>query len=322
MKIKHIVITFLIFLILISATKSLPKKYGLLKFSYKLSDGEYLKLNPIINKSENEDLITDKSFPILNSAIIRSFETTSNNAIDFITYANLISKNRNLSYWSISPYTFYGKQFSNTRISDARYGFLNKNGIDWNKSNGFKNFYHKIFQSKTARTILFNQALNIVFNLCEEYPADFTKQILNELNNLLLFTDSLKTIDTSTDTDRLRNYWEGFIFRRYISDKVPILEIQTAIMDAQTKLKTINLSKQPDALYEININNQITFLYSSEKIIIHSNSNSKEILFTHSTYIKNIRYLKDMNGEYYQLNGNKNSIPFTYLYDKNLLKIE
>jgi hypothetical protein len=132
----------------------------------------------------------------------------------------------------------------------------------------------------------------------------------------------LKTISPATDTDKLNDYWKGFVFRRYKLDNVPISEIQTAIINSQAKIKAIDISKQPDAMYEININNQVAFYYSNEKFIFYSKSSSKEISFTYETSVQDVKYLKDNSGEYYQLTGSKNSIPFNYLYDKNLLKIE
>jgi hypothetical protein len=57
--------------------------------------------------------------------------------MDFVTYANSISANRNLGYWSVIPYTFYGDQYSNTRISDPTYAFWDENGGIWNKIDGF-----------------------------------------------------------------------------------------------------------------------------------------------------------------------------------------
>lgn len=322
MKIKYTLTIFVIGITLLSATIIFSKKEGVQKFNFVLADGESLAMDPIINPTKKEDLIVNKSLPIFNSAIIRSFETDSNNVMDFITYANSISANRNVGYWSVIPHTFYGDQYSNTRISDPTYAFWDDNGGIWNKISGFENYYHKIFKSKTARSIIFNQALDIVCSLCKTYPSDFKKSVLKELDQLLHFANSLKAISPTTDTDKLNDYWKGFIFRRYQLDNIPITEIQTSIVYAQAKIKAIDVSKQPDAMYEININNQVLFYYSSENFILYSKSSLKEILFSYETLVQNVKYLKDNAGEYYQLTGSKNSIPFTYLFDKNLVKIE
>lgn len=300
-------------IILLSATKILSFKNGIHKFEYTVADGESLTLNQIVNPKNKEDLIIEKTFPSMNSAIIRSFETDSNDVSDLVTYINSISEYRNVGYWSIVP---------DTRISDPTYAFYDDEGYIWRKINGFNEYYHRLFKSKTARTILFNQALDIVVSLCKTYPSDFKKSVLKELDQLLIFTNSLKTLSPSTDTDILNDYWKGFIFRRYQLDNIPITEIQTSIINAQTKLKAIDVSKQPDSMYEININKQITFFYSSEKCILYSKSSLKEISFTYETSLENIKYLKDNTGDYYQLTGTNNSGPFTCLYDKNLMKIE
>jgi hypothetical protein len=300
-------------IILLSATNILFFKNGIHKFEYTLADGESLALDSIINPPKKEDLIIEKAFPSLNSAIIRSFETDSNNVNDLVTYINSISEYRNVGYWSIVP---------DTRISFPTYAFYNDDGYIWRKIDGFNDYYHRLFKSKTARTILFNQALDIVASLCKTYPSDFKKSVLKELDQLLIFTHTLKTLSPTTDTDNLKDYWKGFIFRRHHLDNIPITEIQTSIINAQTKLKAIDVSKQPNAMYEININNQITFFYSSEKCILYSKSSLKEIPFTYETSLQKIKYLKDNTGDYYQLTGTNNSATFTYLYDKDLMKIE
>jgi hypothetical protein len=328
MKIKFTFVLITISIILLSATSIFTIKNGLHKYKYTLADGESLELDPIVNpprtpfyasliepgkEPNKDDLINEKSFPSLNSAIIRAFETDSNNIYDLITYTNSISANRNVGYWSIIP---------DARISDPTYAFFDKEGYVWRKIEGFSNYYHRLFKSKAARTILFNQALDIVVSLCKSYPSDFKNSVLKELEQLLIFTNSLQTISASTDTDDLNDYWKGFIFRRYQLDNVPITEIQTSIINAQTKIKAIDVSKRPDAMYEININDQVTFYYSSEKYVLYSKSSAKEIPFTYETTVQKIKFLKDNTGDYYQLTGTNNSASFTYLYDKNLMKIE
>ena len=300
-------------LVFISATIAFNNKSGLHKFDYTLKDGESLSIDQIFNSFKEEDLILEKSFPALNSAIIRSFETDSNNVMDLVTYINSISSNRNVGYWSIIP---------ETRISDPLYAFYDDNGFIWRKSDGFGKFYHSLFRSKTARSILFNQALDILVSLCKTYPTDFKKSVLNELDHLLTFSNSLKSLNSSTDTDNLNDYWKGFIFRRHHLDNIPISEIQAFIINAQLRLNAIDVSKQPDAMYEININNQLAIFYSSEKFILYSKSSEKEINFTYDNSVQSIKYFKDNTGDYYQLTGVKNSVPFKYLFDKNLLKIE
>ena len=335
MKIKYILTLFAVGLALLSATIIMTKKRGVQKFEFALGDGESLAIDSVINSTKKENLIIAKTLPALNSAIIRSFETDSNNVMDFVTYANYISLNRNLGYWSVLPNIGYNREdwsyqpissdlkqiqqggFIQNRISDYIYAF----DLDWKKSNGFSDYYHNIFQNKTARTLLFEQALEILCSLCTSYPSDFKKSILTELNQLLNFTKSLTT-NKNVDPDKINDYYQGFIYRRYKTDKVPITEIQNTIIKAQSKIKAIDVSKQHDAMFEININNQVTFFYSSKKFIIYSKSSAKEISFSYETSVQNVKYLKDNVGEYYQLTGSKNAIPFTYLYDKNLVKIE
>jgi hypothetical protein len=88
------------------------------------------------------------------------------------------------------------------------------------------------------------------------------------------------------------------------------------------KIKSIDTSKQPNNMYEFNINNQLTLFISSENYSLHSKKNFKKIIFNHNVSIEKIKYLKDDTGEYYQLTGLENGENINYLYNKNLDKID
>lgn len=347
MQLKFSLLLLTISFCLLSTTIIFLKKEGVHKSNITLNDGETLEIEPLINPTQKDDLIKENLITVNNSAIIRSFETDSNNVMDIMTYANSIASYRNLGYWSVIPNITYATSLSEIsskpqaklnesnyygliasdnvvrdRISSSVYAFYTPNDTyDWKKIDGFDNYYHRLFKNKTARTLLTEQGIEIVCNLCKEFPSDFKALMLKELAQLLQFTNYLNT-SKKIDTDNLNDYWKGFIFRRNKFDNVPLNEIQATLIKAQTKIKALDVSKQPDAMYEININSQVTLYYSCEKFTFSSNNSSKEISFTYETTVQNVKYLKDITGEYYQLSGFKNSKPFTYLYDKNLTKIE
>jgi hypothetical protein len=309
------------------------------KLNYTLRDGEELSFESVLIKNANqEDLINQKSFlSSSKSAIIRSFSTDSNNANDFVTYINSIALNRNLGYWSVVPSVKYddvqpfngllafgNNQFSNVRVSSPIYAFKDQTGsLDWKKIDGFQNYYRSIFQNKTARNILVNNSIDVLCSLCLSYPSDFQKSLISELDRLYIFTTSLPKLSASTNTDKLNNYWEGFIFRRHKLDSVPIDEIQAAINNARTKIKGLDMSNRPSAMYEIILNNHLSIYYSSEKLTISSTNRTNEISYNHkNTSIKSVKYFSDGTGDYYQFSGSKNSLPFVWLFDKNLEKID
>jgi hypothetical protein len=297
----------------IAANKLLNTDEGLRKFTHTLKDGESIEIKSYFIDTD-EDLIVEKSLPNLNTAILRSFETETNSVKDITTYITHISKSRSIGYWLITP------EFT---VSDPTYAFYTNNkGYDWNKINGLSNYYHSLFKNKTTRTFLFNQALDYTSIQCLKYPSDFKKNILKELDILLNFTNSLNNINSKINTDNIKDYWKGFIYRRYAIDKVPISEIQSAIIKSQMKIKSIDTSKQPNNMYEFNINNQLTLFISSENYSLHSKKNFKKIIFNHNVSIEKIKYLKDDTGEYYQLTGLENGENINYLYNKNLDKID
>ncbi len=283
---------------------------------FTLKDGEYINLSSHTVWYSHEDLIKMQDFPNLKTAIMRSFETEANKIEDFVLYTNSIAKNRNLSYFSLEPWAVYGDKIENTRISDFVYAVG-----PGEKDDGFNRFYHQIFQNKTARTILFNQFTEILVTLCQTYPKDFKILILNELSQLSKFTNSLKNLPSTTNTDNLRNYWEGFIFRRNVIDHIPIAEIQASLTTIINKISAVNIENQPDSYYQVNINNTITIYYSKTSTVLFSKKTNKEIVFK-SFQINGIKYLVDDNGEYYKLFGYNNGNLKTLLYDRNFKLIE
>lgn len=307
-------------LILIFASFISTQKNGLIQMDFTLKDGEYMNLSSYTVWYSNEDLIKNQDFPNLKTAIMRSFETEANKIEDFVLYANSIAKNRNLSYFSLEPWAVYGDNIENTRISDFIYAVGPGEKAD-EKADGFNRFYHQIFQNKTARTILFNQLTEILVTLCQRYPKDFKILILNELSQLSKFTNSLKNLPSTTNTDNLRNYWEGFIFRRNVIDHIPIAEIQVSLTTAINKISAINIENQPDSYYQVNINNTISIYYSRTSTVLFSKKTNKEIVFK-SFHINGIKYLIDDNGEYYKLFGFSNGKTKTLLYDSNFTLIE
>lgn len=281
---------------------------GLIKFEYNINDGEVLDIgNSLFVSDKNDDLFyqDDKkiknTLPEINSALLRSFET------EYITIKDVCKQidNQEIGYWDITP--------EKINLIDSllfeKYFTLNPEKNEFRKSppSIFEEFVHKLFQNKTARTYLFNHTLNYVSQLCKKYPSDFKLNILNELDELLLFTNSLQTNVNKINTDTLEDYWKGFIYRRYITDKIPLSEIKTSLIIAQSKIKTINTEDQADAMYEYSINNQLVLYISANNYTIYSTKSGKKITFEKGVFIEKIKYLKGDDGEYYQLIGVKGS---------------
>ena len=292
------------------------------KYVFDLKDGETLLLADVFNNVERKDMIPDLHSIDLNSVIVRSYETEVNSANDFVDYTNHIARNRSLGYWSIVPYTYYGDRYSNTRISSYTYALRNDdNSFDWPCINGFSDYYHSIFRNKVARTFLFNQALSIVQRLCNTYPSDFRTSVLNEISSLIRFSEHVHMISPATDTEKLDNYWQGFILRRHYVDEIPSDEILSALERAFVAIDEIDVSNQPKAMIEVSINDQLSLYYTQGKLTLSSKDSLNEIEFGYATNISEIKYLVDTSGEYYLLIGTDKSGPFRYLYDKNLVEI-
>ena len=97
-----------------------------------------------------------------NSVVIRSFENENNNANDLISYANRIAIGRGLGYTNLLN-KVYIQGNEDTRITDCIYAFFFEGGYRWPKIQNFPAYYHQLFKSKSARKILFNEALHSSF---------------------------------------------------------------------------------------------------------------------------------------------------------------
>jgi hypothetical protein len=256
-----------------------------------------------------------------NSVVIRSFETENNNADDFISYVNRIAIGRGLGYTNILNKSYIrgdGGGVSIT-ITDFIYAFFFDDGYNWNKNNNFQTYYHQIFTSKTARKILFSEALCIVKNFSKTVPNDFRKRVVDELDILLAYSKTLPS-NSYSESKTFTDYWKGFLYRRYFVDKIPLLEIQSSVLQAKKELNDLILEK--DFAYELKINDDVGVYLSLNNFIITSYLNKKEIKFNNDRLLS-IKHLMDNNGSYYQFtktdfNGNEKKL----LYDAKLNLIE
>jgi hypothetical protein len=320
MKKGYILLIAFFSLTLIAATIQINNREGINKISIDIKDGETYSFENIIENEKKGELININSIPNFNNAILRSFETDSNNAFDLVTYVNYISEDRNFGYWSVIPKVLYEVDDPLANIPDPSYVFRGGRG-DFVSSNFFMAYYRNLFTNKVARSILFKHALNIVSNLCKSYPSDFKVMVLKEIDRLIAFTYTLESISPSIDTDTYNDYWKGFIYRRNKLDKIPSNEILNSLLNAKEVIQNIDVSNQADAMYEFTINEKIIAYFASEKTTLRSKMNAKEIYFDQTYAIKKVKLLKDNTGEYYQIIGTKNNTPIKFLFDNNLNRI-
>ena len=230
--------------VILSAFVVLSKDQGKYKITLVLNDGQTVLLDSILTKFPDNSISENFSSINLSSAILRSFDSDTNNINDFKIYVNDLLINKYVDYWQVTPN-------SNSRLSDFRYIFEENNSdFNWEKISGFGYYYHNLFRSKSARTVLFKKALDFIEVMCRIYPIDFKKRVLIELESLLKFTNTIKFISLNNDIE-YEDYWEGFIVRRHFIDNVPVLEIQNSILEAINRIKNMTPTNTFNALYEI-----------------------------------------------------------------------
>jgi len=296
-------------IIIIFSAFFLAKDQGKHKTNIIIKDGETVQLDLILSKFSENSIKENLEKTNITSAIIRSFDSDTNNINDLKLYVGDIIEREFLDYWTITP---------PSRLGDPTYVFHSDNReFDWRKIYGFGDYYHLLFRNKTTRTILFKNGLEFVETMCKIYPSDFKKRIIIELESLLKFTNTIKYISFNDEIE-FENYWQGFIVRRHFTDKVPIIEIQNSIIESINKLKTSSPTNSFNALYEININNQITLFYSGEGKYVTTFTGEKKFSFKLDEQIKSIRFLRDLSGDYYQITTSNDVGEKRYLFSKSL----
>jgi len=273
-----------------------------------LNSGESILLEKTFPWVEFLPLIQDESHDLENSAVIKAFETNNFNFSDIDYYINRIQKGRRIGYWNLldGKNNLYNDYYSEINtITDLYYADI---------SDRFTDYYRSLFQNKTCRKLMFNSALDIVENLCRNYPSDFLRRVNYQLDELIELTKVSKYYNTNFS--HKDSYFKGFVNRRVETDNVPLSEIHNYLIEAKRRLSKIDETALDEALYEIKINGDIQVLLNSNGYFLIQDY--KKINYTFENPIKSIKYLEDNSGGYYLIEGHN----FRDLYDDELIPVK
>ena len=296
--------------------------------SVSLKNGESILLNEIFDWRGFLPIIQDGSHDLDNSAIIKAFEKHQFNFSYIDRYINSIQELRRLGYWNILNgkkniydgfYTSHNKisplntiyDFDNTYPQHPKLKPLNYKGY---LPDGFEEYYHSLFQSKTCRKLMFNSSLDIIDDMCRRSPSDFLVRVNYELDELIQLTNISTYYKTAFNQDV--SYFKGFVHRRVETDNVPLDEIHNYLIEAKRRLSIIDVDELDAALYEIRINGDMQILLNSNGYYLIKDQ--KKLNYTFSTPIKSIKYLEDNSGRYYLVEGDG----FRDLYDSELNMVD
>lgn len=280
------------------------------KYQINLQDGKNFKLQELIYNEPK--LISDDVQ--LNSAIIKSFDTDLIDSKDLISYINMISLKNTFGYFSITPGRLLGKYNHYIPSTSRIYSLYNKHGGSYgyhNYSEEFKSYYHKLFNNKMTRKLLFDFALNFLVDRCKAWPKDFTLKVIDYLDELLVSTPAIANLSQEEFESKIienekYNYLHGFIYRRIKTDNVPLSEILEYINVAKQTINDIDVKSNPDYKFGIQVNNHIIILVGTDnQFSIQSKLNSKMLkisdYFGEDYYISELTYLTGKDGDFYQI---------------------
>jgi hypothetical protein len=318
---KQLLTTMALILLSINITNA-NDKTGVYNIEINLKNNETVIIDTTINNILNKTTLSIED-GYLNTAIINSFDEENINSNLLIEYANSVLKNRNIGYSGVVPNKYSGLGYIgqrgvkiSNRISNVGYNIYKKSG-DTNK---FKQYYHKLFRNSFSRKILVNKSTSFLVSTCKLFPKDFQENLICELTELLDFSYKLDSFH-EINTDRLRSYWEGFIYRRNKIDNVPITEIQGTIRDLINTISAIEVNEMNYSLISIKINEDLTLHYKSGIVELSSLSSKNTIKFNKKVNIQSVKYMKDETGTFYLFEGEKNGISCKYLFSKELIEI-
>jgi len=320
------ILTFLLFLL--SSFLFLQDFVFEKEYQINLQDGENFKLGELIYHEPK--LIGDKAQ--LNSGIIKSFDTDLIDSKDIISYINMISLERVFGYFSVTPGRFGGTYNHYIPTTSRIYSLYDKHGGSYgyhNYSDEFKSYYHKLFNNKMTRKLLFDFALDFLVDRCKAWPKDFTYKVIDYLDELLVSSPKIANLSQEEFESKIignkkYNYLHGFIYRRIKTDNVPLSEILNYINIAKQTINDLDVKSNPDYKFGIQVNNHVMIHVGADnQFSIQSNLNSKILKISdylgEDYYVSEITYLAGDDGDFYQITF-KSGLRDTqiHLYDTKL----
>jgi hypothetical protein len=293
-------------------------KHGLYSTSIVINNGAKINVSDHIEYKSLGWFIPNPNKFLNGSNILNNYETDGFNISDIASYINRIQSGRELGYWNILDI--------NNSVTDSYYflyeELIEKNvkiyeiySIARNKTTLFNKYYHRLFQNKQIRILLFNEFLDVVVNECIKHPKDFTLNVLDEIKSLKNITSSISNY-YQTDFNKSKSYWAGFINRRVEVDNIPIDEVFTYLCEVENRLKEIQLEHMADGLYELKINNEISIIITSKEYVVQSLSSTNMHSYSFSNEIQTVKYISDSTGEFYLIEGDG----FRHLFNKEMIK--
>lgn len=280
------------------------------KYQIDLQDGESFKLAEFIY--HEPQLIEDDVK--LNSGIIKSFDTDLIDSKDIISYVNMISLENTFGYFSVTPCRLRGNYNHYIPSTSRIYSLYEKHGGSYgyhNYASEFKSYYHKLFNHKIARKLLFEFALDFLVDRCKAWPKDYTYTVLDYLDELLVSIPKIANLSTEEFESKIienkkYNYLHGFIYRRIKTDNVPLSEVLEYLNIAKQTIKDLDIKSKPDCKFGIRVNKHIIiYVGADNQFSIQSEINSKVLkisdYFGEDYFVSEIKYLIGDDGDFYQV---------------------
>lgn len=185
-------------------------------------------------------------------------------------------------------------------------------------------YYHSLAQVKAVRGFGCRVISDMLVDYCEYFPKDFKTKIVSELTDVLMTIKKCKKhryecvedkwgdLCLSVDgkiNNSIAYSLEGFIARRICMDNIPVSEMELFVSSLLKKLKSVNTESNPDILYKVTINNELSYCLGIEGPFFISEKNRKKTipfndrryLQYYNSYGQKVFFSNGSDGRFYRI---------------------
>lgn len=193
----------------------------------------------------------------------------------------------------------------------------------------FRDYFRNLIKVPAVREYGYRVMGDMLVDFCSYFPKDFKEKVDDELKELLKTIKKCKkhqygsimgqegwnhlTVDGRINDD-VAYTMEGMVARRICLDNIPASELEDFVYSLLSRLKSLDMRNNPEVLYKVTINNELSYCYGIEGPYFISEKNGmRTIPFVKKDYLLSSYYGQKVycnngsDGRYYKICNQRNS---------------
>ena len=156
----------------------------------------------------------------------------------------------------------------------------------------YSRYFRNLIKVKAVREYGFQVLGDMVVDYCSYFPKDFKTKVVTELKSVQKTIKTCKKHLYSCVEDKYGTHLsvdgrinddiaftlEGMIARRICMDNIPISELEEFVLSLLKRLDKVNTDSNPDVLYKVTINNELSYCLGIEGPYFISEKNKKRTI--------------------------------------------